>query len=78
MEGVAESRKAVAFWSNEWQGESFMAIGAQDPVLGLGVMQALRKVIRGCPEPLVIDEAGHFVQEWGDTVAKAALERFAT
>ena len=37
---------------------------------------ALRKTIRGCPEPLVIAEAGHFVQEWGEPVAEAALASF--
>jgi haloalkane dehalogenase len=28
------------------------------------------------PEPMVIEEAGHFVQEWGAPVAKAALKAF--
>jgi tRNA(adenine34) deaminase len=50
-----------------------MAIGAQDPVLGLEVMQALRGHIRHCPEPLVLPEAGHFVQEHGEQIAQAAL-----
>ncbi len=53
-----------------------MAVGAQDPVLGLPVMQALCKTIRGCPEPLVLEDAGHFVQERGAVVARAALAAF--
>ena len=76
MDGVAHSKRAAKFWSTEWTGESFMAIGMQDPVLGPPAMHALRKLIRNCPEPLEIAEAGHFVQEWGDIVAEAALKAF--
>ena len=53
-----------------------MAIGAKDPVLGVPVMSELRKVIRGCPQPMVLQDAGHFVQEWGEQVARAALLHF--
>jgi tRNA(adenine34) deaminase len=54
-----------------------MAVGAQDPVLGLPVMQELRRILRGCPEPMVIEEAGHFVPEHGEQVAHAAVRYFA-
>jgi hypothetical protein len=53
-----------------------MAIGMKDPVLGAPAMNALAQIIRGCPPPLEIEDAGHFVQEWGDQVAKAALAHF--
>jgi pimeloyl-ACP methyl ester carboxylesterase len=76
MPGVAESRAAIQFWSHEWTGDSFMAVGAADPVLGVEVMRHLHGQIRGCPEPLVIADGGHFLQEWGDQVAKAALASF--
>ncbi len=76
MEGVETGLKAVEFWSQRWTGDSFMAIGMQDPVLGPDTMAWLRSVIKGCPEPLKIAEGGHFVQEWGEPIAKAALERF--
>ncbi len=76
MEGVNTSKRAAAFWRDDWQGESFMAIGVQDPVLGRDVMERMCKLIRNCPEPLLIEEAGHFVQEYGDQVAKAALASF--
>ena len=33
--------------------------------------------IRGCGEPLMIDDAGHFVPEAGEVVARRALEAFA-
>jgi hypothetical protein len=36
-------------------------------------MSALRGDIRDCPPPLEFADAGHFVQEWGDTVAPPAL-----
>ncbi len=39
-------------------------------------MQALRKQIRGCPEPLVLEQAGHFVQEHGQPVAEHAVGYF--
>jgi haloalkane dehalogenase len=71
--GAALSRKAREWWRNDWRGESFMAVGARDPVLGTPVMNELRKSIRGCPEPYVVAEGGHFLQEWGEQVARAAL-----
>jgi pimeloyl-ACP methyl ester carboxylesterase len=71
--GAALSRSAREWWQNAWQGDSFMAIGAKDPVLGPPVMHGLRKLIRNCPEPYVHAEGGHFLQEWGDDVARAAL-----
>jgi pimeloyl-ACP methyl ester carboxylesterase len=75
--GAALSRQALAFWQRQWNGESFMAIGMQDPVLGPPVMQSLHRAIRGCPPPMELAEAGHFVQEWGAPVAAAALRHFS-
>jgi haloalkane dehalogenase len=72
-DGAAIERAAREFWRNTWNGRSLMAIGTADPVLGAPVMRALRRDIRGCPPPLEFAEAGHFVQEWGDAVAPAAL-----
>jgi haloalkane dehalogenase len=74
--GAALSRKARDWLKSEWAGESFMAVGMQDPVLGPPVMKALQKVIKACPDPYIIKEAGHFVQEWGGDVAEKALEAF--
>jgi haloalkane dehalogenase len=75
-DGAALSRRARDWLRNDWHGQSFMAIGMKDPNLGAPVMNALAKNIRGCPPPLEIEDAGHFVQEWGDQVAKAALAHF--
>lgn len=74
--GAEISRKARDWFQNHWSGKSFMAIGMQDPILGPSVMRKLRKIIPRCPEPLKIKKAGHFVQEWGEVVAKKALEAF--
>jgi pimeloyl-ACP methyl ester carboxylesterase len=74
--GAAISREARTFWQETWQGESFMAIGMQDPVLGESPMRALQRIIRGCPAPMEMAEGGHFVQEWGAPIADAALTHF--
>jgi haloalkane dehalogenase/tRNA(adenine34) deaminase len=76
-DGAAISRRARHWWENEWSGRSFMAVGATDPVLGPPLMAALRRHIRGCPEPYVLKDAGHFAQEWGEEIARAALAAFA-
>ncbi|MBI1943437.1 MAG: alpha/beta fold hydrolase [Betaproteobacteria bacterium] len=74
--GAALSRQARDWLASAWKGESFMAIGAKDPVLGPPVMRALRNIIRGCPQPWIHAEGGHFLQEWGEDVARAALARW--
>ena len=76
MGGVEVSLRAREFFRERWQGKTFMAIGMQDPVLGPPVMQVLAKTIRGCPAPMELPEAGHFVQEHGARVAEAALAAF--
>ena len=74
--GAATSRMARDWWQNGWKGESFMAIGAKDPVLGPPVMNELRKIIRNCPEPYVHAEGGHFLQEWGEDIAREVLKKW--
>ena len=69
--GAPISRKARDWLQHSWRGETFMAVGAKDPVLGPPVMNVLRGWIRGCPEPVVIENGGHFLQEWGDEVMSA-------
>lgn len=76
MDGVEISKRAAAWWTNKWSGDSFMAIGTQDPVLGTAPMEQLRKTIRGCPTPMIVADGGHFVQEWGEPIALAALKQF--
>jgi pimeloyl-ACP methyl ester carboxylesterase len=66
--GAAISRKARDWLQTSWKGETLMAVGAKDPVLGVPAMKLLRSWIRGCPEPVVIEHGGHFLQEWGEEV----------
>jgi len=75
-EGAGLSRRARHWWNTEWDGETFMAMGMQDPVLGPPAMKYLREQIRHCPPPLEVAEGGHFVQEWGEKIAERALEAF--
>ena len=75
-DGAALSRQARDFWRERWTGKSLMAIGAQDPVLGEPAMLALRAQIRACPEPMVLPQAGHFVQEHGEPIAREAVRVF--
>jgi tRNA(adenine34) deaminase len=75
-DGAAISREAQNFWQHQWPGQSLMAIGAQDPVLGERVMRKLQATIRGCGEPMVLAQAGHFVQEHGREIAQQAVATF--
>jgi tRNA(adenine34) deaminase len=75
-DGAQVSREAANFWQSSWNGQSLMAIGGADPVLGVPVMKGLQSTIRNCPEPMVLPEAGHFVQEHGEGIAAAAVKIF--
>ena len=75
--GADIARRARQWLRDAWKGESFMAIGVKDPVLGPPVMTELRKWIRGCPEPYRVENGGHFLQEWGEEVAAAALRHWS-
>jgi pimeloyl-ACP methyl ester carboxylesterase len=76
MDGAAKGKAAAKFWATEWSGPTFMAVGVQDPVLGKPVMKMMQGLIRGCPEPMYVEDGGHFVQERGEAIARAALEAF--
>ena len=75
-DGAGLSQQARSFWRHDWQGQSLMAVGMQDPVLGWDTMQILRQTIRYCPEPLQLPDVGHFVQEQGTAIAHAAVAAF--
>lgn len=74
--GAAISSQAQSFWRDDWRGQTFMAIGLLDPVLGEPVMRQLKSDIKGCPEPMLLPDAGHFVQEHGRAIAAAAVPHF--
>jgi haloalkane dehalogenase/tRNA(adenine34) deaminase len=74
--GAEVGRRARDWFRDAWRGDAFMAIGAKDTVIPPKAMRRLHAGIRGCREPLVVEDAGHFVQEWGEAVAEAALSAF--
>jgi len=77
MAGIDHGLAAREYLSSEWAGESFMAIGMKDHILGEDVMMAtVHPFIKGCPEPMKIEDAAHFVQEYGEPVAQAAIKHF--
>jgi tRNA(adenine34) deaminase len=39
-------------------------------------MRNLQRNIRNCPEPMLLPQAGHFVQEHGQSIAEAAVQLF--
>jgi tRNA(adenine34) deaminase len=76
-DGADISRQARQFWRERWTGQTLMLVGAQDPVLGIPVMKALKTMLRGCDEAVVLEQAGHFVPEHGEQVAEHALRFFS-
>jgi haloalkane dehalogenase len=72
--GAALSRRSREWFHSAWAGKTFMAVGMKDPVLGPHVMRAVASTIRNCPPPYEVENGGHFLQEWGEDVARAALE----
>ncbi len=76
-DGAEVSRRARDFWRRDWQGQCLLVIGQQDPVLGEAVMQGLRAQIRGDVETIRLPQAGHFVPEQGEEIARRASAFFA-
>lgn len=75
--GAAISRRARDWWLSKWRGKACMVVGMQDPVLGPPVMRGLARMIRDCPAPIEVADAGHFVQEWADRFMPQALTALA-
>lgn len=75
-DGAALSVETQKFWQDQWTGQTMMAIGVQDPVLGDAVMGALQRTIRGYPEPMRREQTGHFVPEHEESIASAATKLF--
>ncbi|MGI9133519.1 MAG: haloalkane dehalogenase, partial [Rhodoferax sp.] len=76
-DGAALARAAREFFYSRWTAPSFMAIGEQDPVLGVAPMEALHAMLPGCPAPLYLAQSGQLVPEHGQQVVLAALRHFA-
>lgn len=73
MEGVDISKRAAKWFGSRWQGDSFMAVGMKDVLITPQLMERMREILRISREPLLLPETGHFVQENGEVVARAAL-----
>ncbi len=74
MEGVDVSRRAAAWWGSEWKGDSFMAIGEKDVLIPPFLMKRMHEILGITRPPLMLPQAGHFVQEThGAEIAHAAL-----
>jgi tRNA(adenine34) deaminase len=75
-EGADISREASSFLQSKWFGKTLLAVGAQDPMLGAEKMVQLEQTIQGCPAIVRLENAGHFVPEWGEQLAKSAIHYF--
>lgn len=76
MEGAEIGQRAAEFFKTEWAGKTFVAIGDLDPVLGPPVMEKLANLL-GVAEPMHIPDGNHFLQEWGEPIATAAVQHFS-
>jgi len=79
MEGVGVSKEALRMYRTSdifRDVDIFMACGMKDPVLGPPVMERLAKVWKHGCYYAEIKDAGHFVQEHGEEVARLAIEVF--
>ena len=52
--GAETSRRALAWWSKEWNGQSFMAVGAKDPILGRGRWSGCAGASGAAPPPMIV------------------------
>ena len=75
-DGAILGVQAKAFWSQHYQGHVMLAAGALDPVFGEPVMKQLQSAIPGCQPLLVLPQAGHFVPEQGEQLARDAVAYF--
>ena len=75
-EGAERSRAAREWWRKDWKGTTFMGIGMRDIVIIPQAMYRMQRIIRNCPEPLELAEAGHFVPEWAEAFVERALPTF--
>ncbi len=75
-DGAALSCAARDYLQKQWRGQTMMAVGMLDPVLGDATMVELQRAIQGCPEPKRVEKGGHFLPEMGEPIAQAAVRFF--
>jgi len=72
--GAAEMRQAREVLGR-WTKPALLMFGKQDVVIGVPVGRALAKLIPSAGELIVIEEAGHFIQEdAGERLAEEILK----
>ncbi len=76
-EGVEISRRAAQWFATNWQGDIFMAIGTKDELIPPRLMERMRDILGVKREPLLLPDTGHFIQENGEIVARAALDAWS-
>lgn len=76
MSGADASKRAIAWWQNEWNGNALVACGLHDEILSLPVMELLASWIKDCPPVFEVSDAGHFCQERGESVAQKYIELY--
>jgi tRNA(adenine34) deaminase len=77
-DGSAISQQARRFWRERWTGQTLLAIGKQDTAADLTVLRDLQQLIRGCPEPIVMNQAELLVQEHSEPIAQRAVQYFVS
>ncbi len=77
MEGVDISKRAAKWFGSRWHGDSFMAVGMKDILITPRLMERMSQILCISRAPLLLPETGHFVQEDGDIVARAALSAWS-
>lgn len=65
------------FLQQRWTGRGMLMLNAQDQLTGVAAMDALRKQIAEFSEPWVDAQECHFLPEYGESAARAALGHFA-
>ena len=73
---MAIGRAARDWWATKFERQSSLGVGLAGPVVGKPVMDNMHKAIRNCPPPLEMEGVGHFVQESGEPLARAALKHW--
>ena len=79
MEGVGVSKQSLEMYRTSdifRDTDIFMACGMQDGAMGPPAMEPLSKVWKNGCHYTEFEEAGHLVQEWGEQVARMAIEVF--
>ena len=75
-DGAAVSRTAREFWSNQWDGQTMMADRRAGPGPGPSGDAGLARRHSRLPRTYGARQAGHFVQEHGEPIARAAVGYF--